>query len=118
LRSIEQPINAFLTDHKDALLTVVADRPPDLSSISADRWRFEKWAAENEIRETQRMDVGLMPLDDTDWSRGKCGFKMIQYMSVATPVVVSPYGVNIDILNKGECGYAAMTADDWYEGLE
>ena len=118
LESIEQPLKAFLADHKDALLTVVSDVRPDLSLIPDDRWRFVKWTAEHEIKETQRMDVGLMPLDDTDWSRGKCGFKMIQYMSVAKPVVISPYGVNRDILNMGEPGSGAITAGDWYEGLD
>ena len=118
LQSIEEPLNAFLADHSDAVLTVVSDVRPDLSLIPDDRWTFVKWTAENEIGETQRMDVGLMPLDDTDWSRGKCSFKMIQYMSVAKPVVVSPYGVNKAILDKGELGYGAIGAEDWYESLD
>jgi glycosyltransferase involved in cell wall biosynthesis len=118
LESIEQPLKAFLTDHRDAVLTVVCDDRPDLPSIPSDRWRFVRWTAEKEVEQTQRMDVGLMPLDDTDWSRGKCGFKMIQYMSVAKPVIVSPYGVNKEILDKGEPGYGAIHADDWYDGLD
>ena len=118
LQSIEQPLKAFLADHRDALLTVVSDHQPVLQSIPDAKMRFVRWTAEKEIVETQKMDVGLMPLDDTDWSRGKCGFKMIQYMSVAKPVVVSPYGVNREILDKGEPGYGAIAADDWYESLD
>jgi glycosyltransferase involved in cell wall biosynthesis len=63
------------------------------------------------------MDVGLMPLPDTDWTRGKCAFKMISYMAVGLPVVVSPVGVNSEILRLGQVGLAAATSDEWYDAL-
>ncbi|HYJ91721.1 MAG TPA: hypothetical protein VEV84_10455, partial [Pyrinomonadaceae bacterium] len=104
LESIEEPLAAFLNDHSDAILTVVCDKRPKFNLMPHDRWRFVKWSPENEVELVRGMGVGLMPLDDSDWSRGKCGFKMIQYMSVGKPVVVSPFGVNKEILEMGNVG--------------
>jgi glycosyltransferase involved in cell wall biosynthesis len=64
------------------------------------------------------MDVGLMPIPDIDWARGKCSFKMIQYMACAVPAVVSPVGMNCDILALGQVGLPAAHEDDWLEALE
>jgi len=55
-----------------------------------------------------------MPLPDTEWSLGKCAFKMIIYMAVGIPVVVSPIGANKDILQQADVGLAAATANDWF----
>ena len=63
------------------------------------------------------MNIGLMPLPFTEWSLGKCAFKMIIYMAVGIPVVVSPIGTNKNILQQADVGLAAATANDWYEAL-
>jgi glycosyltransferase involved in cell wall biosynthesis len=54
-----------------------------------------------------------MPLDDSEWTRGKCGFKLLQYMSVGIPAVASPVGVNVDIIESGVSGYLASTEQEW-----
>jgi glycosyltransferase involved in cell wall biosynthesis len=64
------------------------------------------------------MDVGLMPLPNTEWARGKCAFKMISYMDVGAPVIVSPIGTNKEILQQAEVGLPATTDNEWYEALE
>ena len=64
------------------------------------------------------MSVGIMPLDDTPWTRGKCSFKMLQYMAVGLPVIVSPVGMNVDVLAKGQVGFSAQSQDQWYQALE
>ena len=64
------------------------------------------------------MSIGIMPLSDDQSTRGKCSFKMLQYMAVGMPVVVSPVGMNNEVLSKGDIGYAAVSADDWYNALE
>ena len=66
----------------------------------------------------QQMDVGLMPLDDSEPARSKCGFKMLSYMSAELPVVVSPVGVNREILAHDQVGLAASSPNDWYVALE
>ena len=73
------------------------------------------WSAENEIEDLVEIDIGIMPLPNDDWSEGKCGFKGLQYMSLGIPTIMSPVGVNKDIINHGENGYLANSSDDWYK---
>ena len=75
-----------------------------------EQWR---WSAARELTALQSFDVGLMPLDDTEATRGKCGFKMIQYMSVATPVLASAVGANVEIFGESNSGRMLGTGDDW-----
>jgi glycosyltransferase involved in cell wall biosynthesis len=74
---------------------------------------FIPWSPENEVRTIQEMSMGLMPIDDTLWSRGKCSYKMLLYMSCGVPVVVSPYGMNAEVLAQGDVGFGAVSTDDW-----
>ncbi len=116
LRAIEEPLGDFLAQHPDSRFLLVCDRKPRLR-IPADRWQFLKWSQEREVDLVRKMDVGLMPLDDSDWARGKCAFKMLTYMAVGIPVVVSPVGVNQEILQQDRVGLGAVTASDWYDAL-
>jgi len=75
------------------------------------------WSAETEIKELNTIDIGIMPLPDDKWSKGKCGFKGIQYMALAKPTVMSPVGVNTEIINDGENGFLAATHDEWLTKL-
>jgi glycosyltransferase involved in cell wall biosynthesis len=114
----EEPIADFLAEHSDVRLQIVCDRKPAFTRIPTNRWHFSCWSLDREIRLVQEMDVGLMPLEDTEWTRGKCGFKMLAYMAVGLPVIVSPVGANEEILSYGEVGFAARTASDWYDALQ
>lgn len=71
------------------------------------------WSEEEEGRMIQGMDIGLMPLDDSPWSRGKCGYKIIQYMACGVPVVASPVGINAEIVADGITGFLATTEAEW-----
>lgn len=75
-----------------------------------------QWSAERELADLQSFDVGLMPLRDDAWTRGKCGFKLIQYMSVGIPTVASPVGVNRDLV-RPDSGVLAASSRDWYAAL-
>jgi len=75
------------------------------------------WSEETEIVDLQSFDVGIMPLPDEPWERGKCGFKLIQYMACGKPVVASPVGVNEKIVEDGVNGFLATTKDGWVSAL-
>ena len=118
LKMIEEPLAEFLASHKNARLRVVSDERFNSNLIPPDSMEFVKWSETVEVSSTQTMDVGLMPLDDTEWTRGKCGGKMVTYLAAGIPVIVSPVGVNADILAHGELGFGATTNDEWFRALE
>jgi glycosyltransferase involved in cell wall biosynthesis len=117
LKAIEGSLNRFLKDSNDRRLLVVSDTPPQLLSIDPTQIIYVPWSRENEVRMIQNMNVGLMPLEDAPWVRGKCSFKMLQYMACGKPVVVSPVGMNVDVLDMGHLGEAATTNEEWYAAL-
>ena len=116
LYQIEKALEEFLKNHEAELL-VVADRPPRFSELKPDRVRYVRWHPDTEIEVLGLMDVGLMPLPSDSWSLGKCSFKMLQYMAAGLPVVVSPVGMNVEVLSMGDIGFPAVTQDDWFEAL-
>jgi glycosyltransferase involved in cell wall biosynthesis len=75
------------------------------------------WSEATEVELLRGLDIGIMPLPDEPWTRGKCGYKLIQYMACGLPVVASPVGVNADIVRHGESGFLAATEEQWAEAL-
>lgn len=75
------------------------------------------WTQEGEVPAIQSMDVGLMPVPDDRWERGKCGYKLIQYMACGLPVIASPVGVNATLVTPDE-GFAGRNAADWIAAIE
>jgi glycosyltransferase involved in cell wall biosynthesis len=80
--------------------------------------RFIPWQADSEARTIGTGHVGIMPLPDDDFTRGKCGCKALQYMAASRVAVVSPVGVNSDIIQDGENGFLAASDDAWVETLD
>ena len=78
---------------------------------------YKKWNKSTEIEDLSLFQIGLMPLEDTEWSAGKCGFKALQYMSLGAVAVVSPVGVNSKIIDNGKNGFIANGAEEWYTTL-
>lgn len=76
------------------------------------------WTEDTEVRDIMECDVGIMPLENTQWELGKCGYKLIQYMACALPVVASPVGVNTTIVEQGANGFLATTQSEWLHRLE
>lgn len=117
LYGIESALEAVFERVPDAVLDVVADRPPIFRSLPVNRVRFRQWSEATEVEFIQRFSVGLMPLEDTPWTRGKCSFKMLTYMAVGIPVVVSPVGMNTQVLAQGLCGFAAHSREEWVDAI-
>lgn len=85
--------------------------------MPADRVEYVPWSPESEASVIQSFDVGIMPLDDSPWARGKCSYKMLLYMACGIPVVVSPVGMNAEVLALGSCGLGATSESVWNESL-
>jgi glycosyltransferase involved in cell wall biosynthesis len=118
LEAIASSLERFLARYPKTRLLVMADAPPRLPSGVARHLRYVPWSPKVEAPILQQLHVGLMPLPDNDWTRGKCSFKMIQYMATGVPVVVSPVGMNTEVLALGRVGLPAVRDDDWCEALE
>lgn len=118
----------YILDIKEALGTVCMQHSARLLLVGATQDIIEQlpgiqvdvvpWSEENEAQLIQQMDIGIMPLSDGPWEKGKCGYKLIQYMACSIPVVASPVGVNSDIINDSECGYLAINVEEWVSSLD
>jgi len=117
LLSIERPLAKFLDAARDAKLVVIADIAPQLRDLPPERVEFVRWSPSREAPVVAGFDAGLMPLPDSDWARGKCAFKMLQYLSCGLPAVVSPVGMNRQVLDMADVGIAASSPDEWVEAL-
>lgn len=95
------------------LVTTGRDYVLDGVEVENRRWRME-----GEIQYLQEADIGLMPLQDTPRARGKCAFKALQYMGVGTPCVISPVGMNAEVIAEGVDGCLADTPEEWRAKLE
>ncbi|WP_309498692.1 glycosyltransferase [Sulfurovum sp.] len=91
-----------------------------LSSEELARHRLNviAWKEEQEIKHILNFDIGIMPLHDDPWSRGKCGFKLVQYMSCKKPVIASPVGMNCSLVKEGENGFLVSSLDGWFDAFE
>lgn len=114
LKQIEPALVRFCRDH-DAKVVLVGSGPVNLSGFPLE---VREWAERSERDDILSFDIGIMPLPDNAWSRGKCGFKLIQYMACGLPVIASPVGANPGIVTDGVEGFLPRNNDGWVESLE
>jgi len=100
--------------YTNVVITIICDTFIDTKDITL---RKIPWSYEREIDDLMSLDIGLMPLFDDLWSKGKCGFKIIQYLGVGVPAVCTPVGINRDVVHDGVHGLWANTKDEWIEKL-
>jgi glycosyltransferase involved in cell wall biosynthesis len=117
LYAIEPALIALVQRYPDMQLIVVSNAPPKFQRFPNDHLVYVPWQPSIEASVLHRFTVGLMPLEDTPWSRGKCSFKMLTYMASGVPVVVSPVGMNAEVLALGPCGLGATTHDEWVHAI-
>ncbi|MDQ2104717.1 glycosyltransferase family 4 protein [Azospirillum isscasi] len=113
LSLVEEPLRRMVTGN-EVRLCLVGATPGALGGLPAGR---HAWREDTETRHIAAFDIGIMPLADTPWERGKCGYKLIQYMACGKPVVASPVGVNRDIVEHGVNGFLAETPQEWTDAL-
>jgi len=115
---IEHVLKRIIAKYDFVKIKIVSDAPPKFSFLNQDEFVFDKWTPEIEFSSIKSANLGIMPIHDDDGSRGKCSYKMLCYMAAKIPVVVSPYGMNKEVLDLGNIGYGAISDDDWYSSLE
>ena len=109
-----QPALKEVVKKFNAKLFFVGSGPlPEFNSIA----EIKDWSIHTELEDLRKMDIGIMPLEDNEWNRGKCGFKIIQYMAIGLPTVGSPVGVNSEIIENNVTGYLASTHEEWVSSL-
>jgi len=115
---------SYLSGIADVLRNLVRHYDIRLCVIGAPSFRIEgvpvvakPWRLETEVHELQSLDIGVMPLTDDAYSRGKCGAKLLQYMGVGIPAVASPVGANREIVCHGKSGFLAQTEGEWNQAL-
>jgi glycosyltransferase involved in cell wall biosynthesis len=97
-----------------AQVVLVGAGGPELTGVP---FEVRQWSEQSEVADIQSFDVGIMPLPDSPWERGKCGYKLIQCMACGIPVVASPVGINSKIVTHGVNGFLAQTMDEWTNAL-
>lgn len=113
LQSMREPL-ALLARRRRFRLRIIG-ATVDLPGVEV---VHHEWSEAGEVAAIGLGDIGVMPLPDTPWERGKCGYKLIQYMACGLPVVASAVGANLDIVDHGGNGYLATSAEDWMRYLE
>lgn len=113
LQLLREPLQALAT-RQPFVLRVIGGGMVDLPGVQVE---VLSWAEATEVENISACQVGVMPLLDSLWERGKCGYKLIQYMACGLPVVASNAGVNPEIVRQGDNGFLANTAEDWVVAL-
>ena len=114
LKEIVEPLTILQTTHKFQF-NVIADKRPE---FEIPNMKFIPWSGESEIDDLNSIDIGVMPLEDNEWAKGKCGFKALQFMALEKAVLVSPVGVNKEIVEEGVSGFYCITVQEWVDKMK
>lgn len=109
------PVLRKLQEKYRTKFLVISNQDPDLKDVD---YKFLPWNENTEISDLLRIDIGIMPLQQHIWAKGKCGFKAIQYLALGIPAVASSVGVNKKIVLDQKTGFLADTNETWFKSLE
>lgn len=104
------PLLRELMRQRDVELHVISDRKPEMPGVPTVWYR---WSSETEITDLARFDIGIMPMPDDQWSRGKCSMKALLYMAMGIPTICSAVGMNREVIQHNENGFLASTNEEW-----
>lgn len=100
--------------HPNAYIKLIGATPINIPDV---RVKQVDWDLETEVEDLQEFDIGIMPLPDDEWSRGKGGYKLLQYMATGMACIASPVGINGEIIEYGTNGFLASNEEEWFEKL-
>ena len=115
LSIIEPALRKVAEVHGDRVQFLFVGAPEH--KLNVPRARYLSFNLERELHDLHSLDIGLMPMPDTEWTRGKCAFKAIQYMAAGIPTVASPVGIATDVIQHNVTGLLANSTDEWVNGL-
>lgn len=113
LEVVRDPLER-LTAEFDFVFRVIGAGVPEMGAV---RVEAMPWSEATEGSMIAECDIGIMPLPDSPWERGKCAYKLIQYMACGLPTVASPVGANRVVVQEGQTGWFADSAEAWVESL-
>lgn len=114
LPAIQRPLEEVCRNGQ-ARMVLIGSGPVNLGAVPVE---VLPWSEETEVPDMRRCDIGIMPLPDEPYERGKCGYKLLQYMACGRPVIASPVGANKEIVESGVSGYLAGTNTEWIESID
>ncbi len=115
LEALSEPLRELARKHEGFKIVVVADRPPELPGLKVE---FRRWSLNRALEDFGGFQVGLMPLEDTPWTRAKCAYKALQYMALGIPPVLAPVGANAEAVDRDVQGIWASSDQEWFEGID
>jgi glycosyltransferase involved in cell wall biosynthesis len=115
LEMIRPALARLASRHPTLKLRVICSEFPDWPEITIERIA---WSSQTEAASLAAAHIGVMPLTDDEWARGKCAFKLLQYMAAALPCVASPVGANAEAVIDGVNGFHARNNEEWERNLE
>lgn len=114
LESLENIFRSLCGSYPNLVIELVGAAELKIEGVPV---AVKKWGFESEVNDLQNFDIGIMPLPDNEWTRGKGGYKLLQYMACGIPCVASPVGVNTDLIQDGFNGFLARNEEEWIEKL-
>jgi len=115
LSMIDEAASAIQARFPEVRFSVMSGKAPEGLKT---KWELVKWSKEVEHEWLESIDIGIMPLEDDEWSRGKCAFKLLQYMAHGKPVVASAVGANLNAVINGKSGFLASSQPEWEKAFE
>jgi glycosyltransferase involved in cell wall biosynthesis len=115
LEMIRPALGRLTSRYPTLRMRVICSRFPDWSEVAIERIA---WSSATEAQALAAAHIGVMPLTDDEWARGKCAFKLLQYMAAALPCVASPVGANTEAVIHGFNGFHARSVDEWERNLD